>query len=562
MIETDRTSAFREARDILLASRSDLDSARRRFVWPRLSHFNWATDWFDVVAKARPQEVALWVVSPGRDIAVTFAELSLRSRRTAAWLRRQGVRAGDRILTCLSNGPEIYEVMLAAMRLEAVIIPTYTKIGKADFEKRIQRGRVSCVIAEYGMAVRMEEADHASRRRIVVGGGLDGWIDYGASASETELYDPPAPTPAQTPCFGYFTSGTTSEPKIVLHSHVSYAVGHLSSMYWNGVMPGDVHLNVSTPGWAKHSWSSLFVPWNAEATLVVFSADDVTPNDALTAMRRLGVTSFCAPPTFWRRMLRDGLGRRPDRLRETTSAGEPLDASLADSVRAAWGGWIRDGYGQSETTGQIGNCPGQEVTPGSMGRALPGYDIVLIDPQTGIRGGDHGEICVLLRDGGPAGVMLGYDGDPVRTGKVLGGDVYRTGDLARIDGNGHLWFVGRIDDLFKSFDFRISPFELEHVLKAHPQVEEAVIVPRPHPVGLFVAKAFVQPVGDIPPTASMARALYDWMADRLAPQTLPRCIEFVADFPKTRSGKLLRRDLRAREETRTGIVGSSLEFEF
>jgi acetyl-CoA synthetase len=562
------TYQFKLARDCLLRHRDDLAAARKVFAWPKLSHFNWAQDWFDAVARAKPDATALWVVTPQSEHSVSFSSLAARSRQVATWLASQGIGEGDRLLLCLRNGFALYEIILAAIRLRAVVIPTYLTVGREDLSERIEQGRITCLIADASVAERMGMPGGSTLKRIVVSGGigfnqssgLEGWIDFSASFLTKRRYGARVKTPAQMPSFGYFTSGTTAKPKLVMHSHVSYAIGHLSSMYWNGVMPGDVHLNVSSPGWAKHSWSSLFVPWNAEATLVVLDAPEASPAFVRSVMERHSVSTFCAPPTFWRRLAVEGMGDKPSRLREATGAGEPLERSLIDTVRKAWGIDLRDGYGQSETTGQIGNPPGASIEEGAMGMPLPGYDIVLVDPQTGEPDETEGEICIDLTNR-PLGMMLGYDADPERTARVLGERYYHTGDLARRDGKGRFHFIGRTDDVFKSFDFRVSPFELERALLSHPAVAEAVIVPKPDPIGFEVPKAFVRLRAGEVPSLALTHAMVDWMAKRVAKELLPRSFAFVEALPKTNSGKLLRRVLKEQERRHEPAAETRIEFE-
>src|SRR5438477_1074317 len=271
----------------------------------------------------------------------------------------------------------------------------------------------------------------------------------------------------------YFTSGTTARPKLVAHTQASYPIGHLSTMYWLGLKPGDVHLNLSSPGWAKHAWSSLFAPWNAAATVLAYHYERFDARALLGQLARCRVTSFCAPPTVWRMLIQQDLRASRVTLREAASAGEPLNPEVIARVREAWGITIRDGYGQTETTAQVGNSPGQPVKPGSMGRPLPGYRIVLLDAAG--RVSEEGEICIDLAQR-PLGLMQGYLDDPARNASAMGDGYYHTGDVASRDADGYLTYVGRMDDVFKSSDYRVSPFELESVLIEHP----ALAVPGGH----------------------------------------------------------------------------------
>ncbi|MCP9961068.1 AMP-binding protein [Streptomyces somaliensis] len=550
-----RPSAYEEflaARDLLLLHRTDLAKAVAEFRWPRPAEFNWALDWFDAVA-ARTDRVALRVVGdggPDGDRLLTFRALARRSAQVANWLRALGVRRGDPLLLMLGNRAEVWETMLAAIKLGAVVIPTYTTATPAELADRLDRGGVRYVVAEAELSGRFDEARGARPRGwsgVSVGGGVEGWVPYELSADADADFVPDGPTRADAPLFRYFTSGTTSKPKMVEHTHVSYPVGHLSGMYWNGVRPGDVHLNISAPGWAKHSWSSFFVPWNAEATVVALDAARSTPANVLEVLRSRRVSTFCAPPTVWRGMVAHGLGPRPPALREAVAAGEPLEPSLIERVAREWGVDLRDGYGQTETTAQIGNPPGRTPVPGSMGFPLPGHRVVLLDPETGREApdGSPGEICLDLADP-PLGLMRGYVGDGARTAKALAGGYYHTGDLAVRTPDGALTYLSRADDMFKAFDHRISPRELEDVLLRDAAVADAAVVPVPDPVGLWAPKAYVVRAPGHPAGPGTARRVLERVRAELPPEKWVRVLEFVPSLPRTTSGKVRRAELRER----------------
>ena len=382
--------------------------------------------------------------------------------------------------------------------------------------------------------------------RITVGGAAACCIDYAELTQGDPVFAADGETAADDPLLLYFTSGTTAKPKLVLHSHLSYPVGHLSTMYWLGLQPGDMHLNVSSPGWAKHAWSCLFAPWNAGAGVFIHNQPRFNAKGLLDAIVAGGVTTLCAPPTVWRMLIQEDLRAWKTGLREVCGAGEPLNPEVIEQVRAAWGMTIRDGYGQTETTAQIGNPPGQHVKFGSMGRPLPGYRITLLD--TDDREAEEGAVCIAL-DARPAALMRGYQQDD---GSVLavGGAAYRTGDVASRDADGYLTYVGRADDIFKASDYRISPFELESVLIEHPDVAEAAVVPAPDPLRLAVPKAYISLVGGAEPSAELAASIFAHLRARLAPYKRIRRIEF-ADLPKTISGKIRRVELRRAEAART-----------
>jgi acetyl-CoA synthetase len=536
--------AFIEARDFLLAHREDYETAYRDFRWPVLDRFNWALDYFDPMARDN-RTPGLWIVDDGGgETRLSFAELSERSSRLANHLRRLGVCRGDRVLMMFGNVPALWECMLAAMKLGAVIIPATTLLSRDDLLDRFARGRVRHVVAGVDNAAKFADLP-GDYTKIAVGGAAPGWADWGAGYEASPRFEPDGQTRASDPLLLYFTSGTTAKPKLVLHSHQSYPVGHLSTMYYLAVQPGDIHLNISSPGWAKHAYSCVFAPWNAGATVFMLNQPRFDAKRLLDALSRCRVTTFCAPPTVWRMLIQEDLAAWKVSLREALGAGEPLNPEIIEQVRSAWGVTVRDGYGQTETTLQIGNFPGQRVKPGSMGQPAPGYRVRLVDPEGAEQ--PEAEICLPL-DPPPVGLMQGYQGEEGAL-QPLAGAVYRTGDVAMIDAEGYLTYIGRADDVFISSDYRISPFELESVLIEHPAVAEAAVVPSPDPLRLAVPKAFITLAGNQPPTRDTALAVFGHIRAHLAPYKRVRRIEF-ADLPKTISGKIRRVELRTGEAVR------------
>ena len=509
---------FRRARDFLISHRADYDTAVAHFVWPRLDRFNWAIDYFDAVAEGNNQPALITVAADGAATRRTFEELRARSSRTANWLRALGVARGDRLLVMLGNEPSLWDVMLAAMKLGAVVIPATPQLTTDDLADRFERGRVAHVVASPSNTTKFDslrgQAGAPAFTRVVVGDDRPGWRNLAESGAAAADFAADGVTNASDPLLLYFTSGTTARPKLVLHTHESYPVGHLSTMYWIGLRPGDVHWNISSPGWAKHAWSCLFAPWNAGATVFTLDYARFDAPLVLDALGRFDVTTLCAPPTVWRLLIQSDLGSRPRALREVVSAGEPLNPEVIEQVQGAWGLTIRDGFGQTETTAQVGNPPGVPVKPGSMGRALPGFRIVLLDASG--QPSDEGELAINLSQR-PTGLMTGYLDDPDRTDDAMRHGFYRTGDLASRDENGYITSVGRGDDVFKSSDYRISPFELESALIEHPAVAEAAVVPCPDPLRLSIPKAFVVLAAGSEPTAAVARDIFAFVRRTLAP---------------------------------------------
>ncbi len=557
----------RAARDFLLLHREDYDTAYAGFAWPEPSIYNFATDWFDGLAEEHGDRTALWVIDPetperpGREQQLTFTELRDRSVAVARWLSERGLRRGDKLLVVLGNCVALWEVMLAAIRIGAVIIPATPQLSPADLADRVARGHARLLVAD------LADADKFAGLQLDLGrvgvdaagtgaGVPDGWLDYAETAQiDGASADPSFPgcSKAADPLLLYFTSGTTAQPKLVQHSQVSYPIGHLATMYWMGLRPGDVHCNISSPGWAKHAWSNFFTPWLAGATVLVYNYARFDPQALLTVLADTRTTTFCAPPTVWRMLVQTDLAAAENEIRECLSAGEPLNPEVIDQVRTAWGLTIRDGYGQTETSAQVGNPPGQPLKTGSMGRPLPGFAPILIDPATGTENDVEGELCLGLNPR-PLPLMAGYKTDsetfdPERSAEAFAGEVYHTGDVVHRDEEGYLTFIGRSDDVFKASDYRISPFELESVLIEHPAVAEAAIVPAPDPVRLAVPKAYVVLAAGHSPDAETARSILAYARENLAPYKRIRRLEF-ADLPKTISGKIRRVELRDAEVER------------
>ena len=513
--------------------------------WPDATPFNWARDYFDPIAQRNDRPALRLIDDHGLDRSLSFALLSRRSNQVANYLASHGIGPGDRVLLMLGNVEALWETMLAAIKLGAVMIPASTLLQRADLEDRLARGLVKAVVTDRSLTARFEGLP-GSFQRIAVGGAVPGWLAYEDSeGASSEAIEGP-PTKADAPLLLYFTSGTTARPKLVAHTHTSYPVGHLTTLRWLGLRPGDVHLNLSSPGWAKHAWSCFFAPWNAEATVLAYQYERFSARALLDQLVRARVTTFCAPPTVWRMLIQEDLERWPVALREVTGAGEPLNPAVIERVRAAWGLTIRDGFGQTETTAIVGNPPGPPVKPGSMGRPLPGYTVTLLDIDG--KPARVGEICIDLK-ARPVGLMAGYLDDADKTAEVMRDGFYHTGDVAERDEEGYLTYVGRLDDVFKSSDYRISPFELESVLIEHDAVAEAAVVPSPDELRLAVPKAYIVLAAGIAPDAAAARAIFEHVRSRVPAFKRIRRIEF-ADLPKTISGKIRRVELRRAEEAR------------
>ncbi len=546
---TPDTTAFLSARDALLDARSDATRAAA-FDWPTQTDFNWARDYFDHIAGGNDSPALHIVEEDGSEAVLSYAELSSRSNQVANFLVANGAKRGDRILVMLANEVPLWETMLASIKLGAVLIPATTLLTGADLADRMTRGNVTMVITNpTGVAScnDLEPALTDGVTRIAVGPAAEGWVSYTDSHRSETSFTAPEPTMPSDPLLEYFTSGTTAKPKLVQHTQVSYPVGHLSTMYWLGLQPGDVHWTISSPGWAKHAWSCFFAPFNAQACVFLYNYTRFDGPTVLNVLVDKGVTTLCAPPTVWRFLIQEDLGSYDVALRELISAGEPLNPEVIDQVRSMWGITIRDGYGQTETTAQIGNPPGAELKPGSMGRPMPGYRIVLLDADG--EESDEGEICIALGDDRPLALMTGYADDPEKTAEVMRDGYYHTGDVASRDADGYITYVGRADDVFKASGYRISPFELESVLIEHPAVAEAAVVPSPDSLRGFVPKAYVIPAPGHEPDEATAASIFEFMREKVSGYKLVRRLEF-GDLPKTISGKIRRVELRGQEDDR------------
>lgn len=557
------TDQYRQARDVLLAHRTDIETAREQFHWPRFEHFNFALDWFDQVAATEEranQDVLVILEEDGSRYSTTYAELAARSSQVANWLRELGVKRGDGILVMLDNQFELWETMLAGIKLGAVLLPTTVMLAPEQLQERIDRAEATWVVTNPGNT---QKFDSVPGGFTVITTSTDQLPEttvhpqylYRDSLQASANFEITEPTPGDETALIYFTSGTTSRSKMVAHTHTSYPVGHLSTIYWIGLEPGDKHLNVASPGWAKHAWSNFFAPLIAEATIFLYNYARFDAQQLMRVMDAESVTSICAPPTVWRMLIQADLTQMTTPPTKVLAAGEPLNPVVIDAVNTAWKVDIRDGFGQTETTLQIANTPGQNVKPGSLGRVLPGYEVVLIDPATDelIEGPGEGEVC-LVTEPRPVGLMAGYHKDPDKNEAAFSGGYYRTGDIMERDAEDVYTYVGRADDVFKASDYKLSPFELESAIIEHPAVSEAAVVPSPDPIRLSVPKAYVVLANGYEPDAATARDILSFTASKLPPYAKIRRLEF-AELPKTISGKIRRVELRKKEADFHGADG-------
>jgi len=537
--------SFIAARDLLLRLRTDYDEAVREFRWPVMDRFNWALDYFDHLPA---DDLALWCVGETEE-KLSFGDLRARSNQVANHLRELGVRRGDRVMLLVPNVRQLWESLLALMKLGAVVSPATTLLTEADVRDRFERGHMRHAIVDASLTERFAHVPENYTR--IALGGAPGWHRFEDAYDASETFVPDGETYASDPLVLYFTSGTTAKPKLVVHAHQSYPVGQLSTMYVAGTQPGDIFCFIASPGWAAHMYG-LFAAWNAAAAIIALAQAQFDAKAVLDTLVRCGVTSFGGPPTVWRMLIQLDLAAWPVRLRAAISGGEPLNPEVIDHVHRVWGLTVRDIYGQSESTCLIGNSPGQTIEPGSMGRPMPGFDIKLLDNDGAEV--DEGEIAVAL-DRRPLGLLQGYQQDDGSI-RPLDGSYYRTGDLATRGPDGRYTFIARADDVFKSSDYRISPFEIESVLIEDEAVAEAAVVPSPDPQRLVVPKAFILLAEGHRPDRHTGLDIFLRLRGRLAPYKRVRRIEFC-ELPKTISGKIRRAELRQREEAqrRAGVRG-------
>lgn len=537
----------------------DYEETYRTYHWDVPEYYNFAVDTIGTWAKDPDALGMLHVDQQGSARRITFADFARRSDRLASGLRQRGVGPGDRVMLVLPRLAEWWEAILAIMKVGAISLPGTTLLRPRDLEYRIQSAGAKAIITDLEVAARVDEVAETCPSLevpIVVGGERDGWIAYESLLANAPADFTPHRTRSDDPCMLYFTSGTTAHPKMVLHTHASYPIGHVvTGRYWLDLRPGDLHWNFSDNGWAKAAWSSLFGPWAVGATLFIQDArGKFDAGETLAMLERYPITSFCAAPTVYRMLVLEDLEKfRPRALRSCVGAGEPLNPEVIQTWRAGTGLTIRDGYGQTETAVLCANFPSLPVRPGAMGKPSPGYDVAIIDDEgRELPPGEEGHIGVRIRPERPVGLFHGYWGEPVLTEQVFASDWYYTGDRGYRDEDGYLWFVGRADDVILSAGYRISPFEVESALVEHPAVAESAVVASPDPIRGSIVKAYVVLAPGHQPSAELAAEIQQFTRETTAPYKYPREIEFVDELPKTISGKIRRVELREREEARKG----------
>jgi acyl-coenzyme A synthetase/AMP-(fatty) acid ligase len=512
-------------------------------------YFNFAVDVLDRWARLSPEAPALWHVNAasGAEQKLTFSQLAAQSRQAANFLRDSGIRSGDRVLLMLPRVPQWWLAMVALTRLGAVPVPATLLLTEREVAYRLKTARITAVITNAEGVAKVGGFDG---QRILVGGGVDGWSDFAHGLRRASSGFRHERTRSAAPASLYFTSATTGEPKMVLHSHASYGLGHrITGQFWLDLKPGDVHWNISDLGWGKAAWSSFFGPWHMGAC--VFALDVVGKFDSALTLDTLAhypITTWCAPPTALRLLVRQELSRwKFPHLRHCVTAGEPLNPEVLNLWRAATGLTLHEGYGQTETVVLIANLRtlGHAVRPGSMGKVVPGFTLGLLDEDLReIPPGTEGEIAVRVKPHRPLGLFAEYWLNPEEMDKKFQGDWYLTGDRAVRDPEGYFWFVGRKDDVIKSSGYRIGPFEVESALMEHPAVLDVAVVGQPDGLRGQLVKACIVLRPGIDATSELKIALQNHCKKIIAAYKYPRAIEFVHQLPKTTSGKIRRVELR------------------
>lgn len=517
--------------------------------------FNFAYDVVDAIAAAEPGRRAMhWCNEAGESRTFTFADLKEQSDRTAAFFQSLGLKKGDPVMLILKRHYEFWFAILALHKIGAVAIPATNQLQVKDLTYRYQAADIKAVICtgEGEIAAHVDEAASQTGQelvRVMVHGSRDGWLSFQNGLDQSQPFA--RPTGDEAPgnkdrMLLYFTSGTTGMPKMVTHDF-TYPIGHIpTARYWHRVDPDGLHLTVADTGWAKSAWGKIYGQWLMEAGVYVYDYDRFVPQALLARLQDDRVTTFCAPPTLYRFLIKEDLAQYDlSHLQHCTIAGEALNPEVYEQFLKATGLELKEGYGQTEMTLAVVTNYWMKTKPGSMGKPSPVYNIVLLDDEgREVAPGQSGEICIRIEPDTLPGMFRGYYRDPDLTARVWHDGVYHTGDLAWQDEEGYLWFVGRADDIIKSSGYRIGPFEVESVLMEHPAVLECAITGVPDPDRGQVVKATVVLARGYAASEALKIELQNYVKTHTAPYKYPRILEFVTELPKTISGKIRRVEIR------------------
>ena len=515
--------------------------------------YNFAFDTVDAIADKYPDKLAMLHISNDKtERRFTFRDIKKASAQCANYFKSLGIGKGDKVMVVLKRHYEFWFTILALHKLGAVAIPATNQLKSHDFEYRFQAAGVKAIVCT-GTDKTAAEVDLAAENckelvcKIMVQGNREGWHDF---AAESKLFSTHFERTADTPCGNdpmlmFFTSGTTGYPKIAAHSY-KYALGHFpTARYWHDVRPEDLHLTISETGWGKALWGKLYGQWMCEGAVFVYDFDRFNAAEILPMFAKYRITTFCAPPTMYRMLIKEDLsGYDLSSIRHATTAGEALNPEVFYQFKKATGLSIMEGFGQTETTLTIGTLVGMTPKPGAMGKAMPLYDLDIVDSDGNSVGtGENGEVVVRTDKGVPCGLFLGYYGDEEKTHEAWHDGMYHTGDVAWRDEDGYFFYVSRIDDVIKSSGYRIGPFEIENVIMELPYVLECGVCAAPDEVRGQVVKACIVLTKGTEPTDALKKEIQEYVKTHTAPYKYPRIVEFRTELPKTISGKIQRNKL-------------------
>ena len=519
-------------------------------------NFNFAYDVVDAIAEAEPgRRAMIWCNPCGEEHVFTYGDLKRYSDKTANMLRAKGIGKGDMVMVVLKRHYQFWFTILALHKLGAVIIPATFLLTKHDIVYRVNSASVKAVICtgQGDVAAHFDESAPECptlQTKLMVNGERDGWEDFMTEMEKAPESFARVPTLASDPMILYFSSGTTGNPKMALHPY-TYALGHLATAkYWHNVDPEGIHFTIADTGWGKAVWGKLYGQMFMESCVFVYDFEKFVASDILDKVSQYGVTSLCCPPTMFRFFLQEDVKSWDlSRLTYCTIAGEALSPDVFNKWYEATGIKLMEGFGQTETTLLIANLVGMEPKPGSMGKPIPQYDVMIVDEDgQPVQPGVTGEIVVKLDHGKPLGLFDCYYRDEKRTKEAMHDGLYHTGDTAWMDEDGYYWYVGRTDDVIKSSGYRIGPFEIESVLAEHPAVLECAVTGVPDPLRGNVVKATIVLRPGFAESEELKKELQNHVKKETAPYKYPRVVEFVDELPKTVNGKIRRVEIRQNDQ--------------
>ena len=515
--------------------------------------FNFAFDVVDALGRSKPEKLAMFHLSQdGTERRFTFQDMKKESSRAANYFKALGIKRGDRVMLVLKRHYQFWFAILGLHKLGAIAIPATNQLLEKDFTYRFEAGNVTAILctADGGVADAVDQAAAKCpwlTHKILVGGAREGWHDFN---EEYSMYSSHFARAEDAPCGSdpmlmFFTSGTSGYPKLAAHNY-KYPLGHfITAKYWHQVNPDGLHLTISDTGWAKALWGKLYGQWLCEAAVFVYDFDRFDAEKILPLFAKYHITTFCAPPTMYRMLIKQDLSRFDlSSIQHASIAGEALNPEVFRQFQKATGLQIMEGFGQSESTLIIGNLRCESHKIGSMGKPVPLYDVHLLDADgKEVASGENGEICIRIADGLPCGLAYAYEGNEAATAETWRDGYYHTGDLAWKDEDGFFWYVGRVDDVIKSSGYRIGPFEIENVIMELPYVLECGVCAAPDEVRGQVVKASIVLVKGFQGTDELRKQIQDYVKSRTAPYKYPRIVEFRDSLPKTTSGKIIRKKL-------------------